>query len=70
MQQYKPGQHLSIGKPIPNTNVYILDKDENPLPFGSIGTMWAGGRCVSRGYLGMPELTSEKFKHDKFVNDG
>ncbi|KAH8652692.1 nonribosomal peptide synthetase 12 [Tricladium varicosporioides] len=70
MQRYKTGHHLSIGKPIPNTKVYILDENEKPLPIGSIGTMWAGGRCVSRGYLGMPELTSQKFKYDKFANDG
>ncbi|KAF4630009.1 hypothetical protein G7Y89_g8138 [Cudoniella acicularis] len=51
IQHHTPGRQLSIGKPIPNTNVYILDENENPLPVGSIGTMWAGGRCVSRGSL-------------------
>ncbi|KAG9232223.1 hypothetical protein BJ875DRAFT_497659 [Amylocarpus encephaloides] len=70
MKLHKPGQPLSIGPPNPNTNVYILDDYDNPLPIGQVGVMWAGGKCVSRGYVGMPELTSKKFKYDKFTNDG
>jgi non-ribosomal peptide synthetase component F len=69
-KQHTSGGNLSIGKPVPNTNVYILDDDENPLPIGSVGVMWAGGHCVSRGYVNLPELTSQKFKQDKFANDG
>ncbi|TVY36167.1 Adenylate-forming reductase [Lachnellula occidentalis] len=67
---HKPGEKLSIGAPVPNTNVYILDDDENPLPIGSVGIMWAAGRCVSRGYVDLPELTAEKFKYDRFENNG
>ncbi|KFY29922.1 hypothetical protein V494_08373 [Pseudogymnoascus sp. VKM F-4513 (FW-928)] len=70
MHVHQPGHDLSIGRPVPNTNVYILDKNENPLPIGRVGLMWAGGRCVSRGYLNQPEESSKKFKLDKFVNDG
>ncbi|OBT90101.1 hypothetical protein VE02_02524 [Pseudogymnoascus sp. 03VT05] len=70
MHVYQPGHDMSIGRPVPNTDVYILDENENPLPVGSIGLMWAGGRCVSRGYLNLPEETSRKFKLNKFVNDG
>ncbi|OBT67569.1 hypothetical protein VE03_03817 [Pseudogymnoascus sp. 23342-1-I1] len=70
MHVHQPGHDLSIGRPVPNTDVYILDENEQPLPIGSVGLMWAGGRCVSRGYLNLPEETSVKFKLNKFVNDG
>ncbi|OJD34115.1 amp-binding enzyme [Diplodia corticola] len=65
-----PGQELSIGKPIPNTNVYILDEDEQPVPTGQVGCMWVGGKGVSRGYLNLPELTASRFKRDRFSDDG
>ena len=55
---------------MPNTNVYILDEYENPLPVGHVGIMWAGGKCVSRGYVGLGELTKRKVKWDKFSEDG
>ncbi|OLN85685.1 Linear gramicidin synthase subunit C [Colletotrichum chlorophyti] len=67
---HKPGKTLSIGKPNPNTNVYILDDDENPVRIGEPGTMWAGGPGVSRGYLNLPELTASRYKPDKFTKDG
>jgi non-ribosomal peptide synthetase component F len=70
MQIHKPGDDVSIGKPVPNTNVYILDEEENPLPIGSVGLMWAGGYCVSRGYINLPTETCKKFKRDRFTNDG
>jgi hypothetical protein len=121
MLEYDPSCPLSIGKPIPNSNVYLLDEDENPVPIGGTGLMWyvilslvpfhtlgaeppsrlcirqqiktqaqrqrrpssrdtehafadifarVGGRCVSRGYLNLPELTSARYKLDKFQNDG
>ncbi|KAK6207974.1 amino acid adenylation domain-containing protein [Colletotrichum tabaci] len=67
---HKPGKTLSIGKPNPNTNVYVLDDDENPVPIGEPGVMWAGGPGVSRGYLNLPELTAQRYKPDKFTKDG
>ncbi|KAF4828146.1 Adenylate-forming reductase [Colletotrichum tropicale] len=67
---HKPGKTLSIGKPNPNTNVYVLDENENPVPIGQPGVMWAGGPGVSRGYLNLPELTSQRYKLDKFTQDG
>ncbi|WZH46794.1 Non-ribosomal peptide synthetase [Fusarium acuminatum] len=67
---HRPGIPLSIGKPNPNTNVYILDDDENPVPVGQPGVMWAGGPGVSAGYINLPELTATRYKLDKFTNDG
>jgi non-ribosomal peptide synthetase component F len=70
MHKHIPGQPISIGKPTPNNNVYILDKDENPVPIGKPGVMWAGGKGVARGYIGLPEESAAKWRHDKFLNDG
>ena len=57
---------LSIGRPTPNNTVYILDDDLNPLPIGEKGEMWAGGDCVTAGYLDNPELTAERYRPDPF----
>lgn len=67
---HTPGAKLSIGKPNPNTNVYILDDEENPVPIGEPGVMWAGGSSISRGYLNLPEITAGRYKIDKFTKDG
>ena len=64
------GEPLSIGRPTPNNNVYILDDDERPVPIGRPGIMWGGGAGTARGYVGLPEKTAEKFRYDKFANDG
>lgn len=67
MQLYSTKHSLNIGKPVPNTNVYVLDPDTSkPLPIGSTGLMWAGGACVSRGYVNLPEKTAESYKPDPF----
>ncbi|THH19192.1 hypothetical protein EW146_g1923 [Bondarzewia mesenterica] len=61
---------LSIGKPTPNNNVYILDENLQPVPMGESGVMWAGGKGVTRGYINLPEKTAERYKLDPFINDG
>ncbi|KAH7359416.1 surfactin synthetase subunit 3 [Plectosphaerella cucumerina] len=68
--RHRPGATLSIGRPNPNTNVYILDENEKPVKIGEPGVMWAGGCGISRGYLNLPELTAERYKDDKFTKDG
>ncbi|MAU01038.1 MAG: peptide synthetase [Anaerolineaceae bacterium] len=61
---------LTIGKPTPNNTVYVLDENLQPLPIGEIGEMWAGGDCVSKGYIGNEALTSERYRPDPFLGDG
>ncbi len=57
-----PGHGLvSIGRPIPNTQIYILDRHLQPLPIGVPGELHIGGDGLSEGYLKRPELTAEKF---------
>jgi non-ribosomal peptide synthetase component F len=50
--------------------VYILDEDEVPVAMGEMGSMWVGGAGVTRGYINLPELTAERYRLDKFRNDG
>jgi amino acid adenylation domain-containing protein len=57
---------LSIGRPTPNNTVYILDEDLSPLPIGAKGVMWAGGDCVTLGYLANPDLTADRYRPDPF----
>jgi amino acid adenylation domain-containing protein len=56
----------SIGRPIANTTVYVLDRQLNLVPPGGIGELHIGGDGVARGYLNRPELSAEKFLPDPF----
>ncbi|MFF7947101.1 amino acid adenylation domain-containing protein [Streptomyces griseorubiginosus] len=58
---------LTIGRPTPNNTVYVLDADRRPLPIGAVGEMWAGGACVSAGYLDNPALNAERYAPDPFL---
>lgn len=56
-----PGGMPSIGTPIQNTRIYILDRELNAVADGEQGEICIGGDCVSLGYIGRPDLTAEKF---------
>jgi len=56
-----PGTIVPIGKPVANTSVYVLDRNRNLMPLGLPGELWIGGKGLSLGYLGLPELSKEKF---------
>lgn len=64
---YKADAPLSIGKPIPNTQFYILDERSKPVPIGVRGEIYIGGEGIARGYIRRPELTLEKFVSNPFV---
>ena len=59
---------ITIGTPINNTSVYVLDNDLNQVPYNVAGKLYIGGLGVSNGYVNRPELTSEKFiKYDSSI---
>jgi len=60
---------LPVGKPIANTQLYILDKKRSLLPVGVAGDLYIAGEGVARGYLNRPELTTEKFISNPFSNE-
>jgi amino acid adenylation domain-containing protein/FkbH-like protein len=59
----------SIGRPIANTQIFILDGHRELVPIGVIGEIYIGGAGVARGYLNRPELTEERFLRDSFSTD-
>ncbi|MGH2666776.1 amino acid adenylation domain-containing protein [Flavobacterium sp.] len=62
----KAGEASNIGKPIHNTEFYILDEAMQLLPIGSVGTIYIGGDGLAQGYFKNEELTNEKFIRSPF----
>jgi len=58
--------NIPIGRPTPDTHIYIVNKDGKRVPMGAAGELWSAGDQIARGYLGLPEKTAEVFIPNPF----
>ncbi len=63
----KPGKNITIGRPVSNKRLYVLNPYGNPVPIGVPGELWVGGVGLARGYLNREELTKERFVHKEIM---
>ena len=63
----KASEKITIGRPIANTEIYLLNRKLVPQPVGITGSLHIGGHGVVRGYLNSPDLTAERFIPDAFT---
>lgn len=70
-QLYHPwSERLTIGSPTPNNTVYVLNENMEPCAIGDVGEMWAGGDCVTAGYLDNDALNKDRYRPDPFLGNG
>ena len=66
LDRIRTGHPITIGRPIANTQFYVVDRSRNPVPIGVPGELLVGGDGLARAYFRRPELTAEKFIANPF----
>jgi acyl-coenzyme A synthetase/AMP-(fatty) acid ligase/acyl carrier protein len=69
VNEVTPGHALPIGRPLSNTEVWVLDRQGHLAPAGVTGELYIGGDGIAREYLGRPDLTAERFVPHPFSNE-
>ena len=69
MKEISKTDKITIGTPMGNCKLYVLDQWMNPLPVGGNGRLFVGGKCVGRGYRNRKDLTDKAFHTNPFIND-
>ena len=64
----KENERIPLGHLLPNMRAYILDRDMNPVPPGVPGELYISASYLSRGYIGMPDLTEQRFLTNPFTD--
>ncbi len=67
--ELRPGEPVTIGTPIANTVVCVVDEEMRPVAPGDVGELLIGGPGVASGYIGLPELTAQKFINNPFEEE-
>lgn len=69
MKELSHADKITIGSPMGNCRMYVLDQWLNPLPIGGSGRLYVGGKCVGNGYRKRPDLTENAFRANPFVSN-
>jgi amino acid adenylation domain-containing protein len=68
MRDVPAGDHVPLGRPVPNVRIHILDERQRHVPLGAPGEIAFSGVCVGRGYINDPERTAQAYSADPYVN--
>ena len=69
MAELKPGEPVTIGMPLPNYGLMVVDEERRPLPAGEVGELCIFGPGLATGYLGRPDLTAQRFIPNPLSSD-